>query len=90
MAPDGALVREGEFASIEAAWSRASDMGSRWCFYPVAIVTGESRSDLARIVDAPEELKHYVGLSLRTLARAFAANSEAVCDWINGKAPLCI
>lgn len=88
MAPDGALVKEGRFPTIEAAWSRASDMGSRWWFYPVCLVTGPSISDRARIVAAPDGAKQLEGFTLRTVARLFAANEQHVCDWINGKCPL--
>ncbi len=88
MAPDGATVREGCFESTEAAWERAQGMGSRWFFYPVSLVTGEAgTSDRARIVDAPRELRPFIGKSVGTLRRWFAANSEMVCDWLNRKAP---
>jgi hypothetical protein len=86
MAPDGATVREGQFDSVQDAWHRSQDMGSRWFFYPLHLVTGPARSDLARIVDAPRELEHYKGRTLRTLARSIAANSETACAWINGEA----
>lgn len=89
IAPDGAIVREGEFPSIQAAWDRASDMGSRWFFYPVCVVTGASRSDRARVLDCPEGLKEYAqGRTLKSVCAMFARNSEAVCEWVNGKAPL--
>lgn len=33
-APDGAFITEGEFKTIEQAWNRINDWGSRWYFYP--------------------------------------------------------
>ncbi len=90
MAPDGATVREGQFDSVESCWQRAQDMGSRWFFYPLHLVTGPSRSDLARIADTPRELEHWRGRSVRSLARAIAANADHVCDWLNGKTPLAL
>lgn len=88
LAPDGAAVREGDFPSIESAWDRSNDMGSRWFFYPVHVVTGPSRSPKARIVAAPQGLEGFIGRPLSTLSAAFAQNSDAICAWINGEAPL--
>ncbi len=60
-------------------------MGSRWFFYPVHLVTGSMGT---KIIDAPNELKDFVGRKLSTLSKAFSKNSQNVCDWINGNAPL--
>jgi hypothetical protein len=83
MSPDGEFVTEGEFTSIQKAWERAEDMGSRWFFYPVCFVTGKKK-----IIDAPEELKSFIGCNLLTISKIFKFNSKRICDWINGHAPL--
>lgn len=82
IAPDGEYKTEGEdFPSVESAWQRADDMGSRWFFYPVNVVTGKDR-----IISVPHGMSQdWIGKSFRRLCRAFAAESEHVCDWINGK-----
>jgi hypothetical protein len=91
MAPDGATVREGEFETVEAAWRRASDMGSRWYFYPICMVTGLARGDKARIVAVPDGMpKDWIGRTVGTLAKACAADSEHACDYANGNCPFCI
>jgi len=85
MAPDGATVTEGrDFPTIEAAWERADDMGSRWYFYPVSIVT----TPKGFIRDIPRGMgRHWIGRRVSTLARAFASDEQAVCDWLNGEMP---
>ncbi len=89
MAPDGATVREGLFPDVEAAWERASDMGSRWYFYPIRLVTGPSRSDLARIVSVPHGVSDFWrGRTVRSFAQTVALNPDAVSAWLEGRAPL--
>jgi hypothetical protein len=64
------------------------DMGSRWFFYPVSVVTGDTpRPQLARIIDAPRELRPFIGKRLSMLTKYFAENAEMICDWINGESP---
>lgn len=89
IAPDGDAVREGEFETVEAAWNRAADMGSRWFFYPVSIITGTADAKRARIVAVPDGMDaSWIGRKLATLQKVFAANSQHICDWVNGKCPL--
>lgn len=89
LAPDGDAVREGEFPTIQAALNRASDMGSRWFFYPVPIVTGTARPETAVILAVPDGMPdQWIGKRLSSLRKAFATNADHVCDWINGKCPL--
>lgn len=91
LAPDGESVREGEFDSIAAAWERGQDMGSRWYFYPVQIVTGPARSDRARILETPHGMpQEWKGRTLGKLKRAFAADSEHAADYCNGLCRLMI
>lgn len=74
MACDGAYVTEGtDFASVDAAWERADDMGSRWYFYPFCFVTTESG---LTIKDAPEMLKHLVGWRVKKVKQHFETTSE--------------
>ncbi len=64
-------------------------MGSRWFFYPVHVVTGASRSEMARVLDCHPALKEYAqGRTIKSLCALFERNSDAVCRWINGEAPL--
>lgn len=89
LAPDGATVREGNFPTIQAAWDRASDMGSRWFFYPICVVTGPARTARARIMDIHPAMREYaLGRTLGALPGMLARNEDAVCAWINGDAPL--
>lgn len=89
LAPDGESKREGEFPNVKSAWERSSDMGSRWYFYPVHVVTGPARSDRARILSVPNGMHSlWEGKTLGKLKRAFAADPEHVADYCNGKTPL--
>ncbi len=84
IAPDGACVTEGRFESVEAAWDRFTDMGSRWIFYPIAVVTGPSSTDRARIVDVlPEVGSYWKGCTLRRFRNAISERADDVCSWIN-------
>ena len=65
--------KDGTFDSIDAAWRRAGDMGSRWYFYPFYFVTGESS---VRIVDVSDSLDFTVGKSIKTVKRFFKMVSE--------------
>ena len=89
IAPDGAFVTEGEFATIQDAWNRAFDMGSRWFFYPIPIVTGAtSNTRLARIVSIPDGMpREWVGKTLGRLSKVFADNAQHVADYCNGLCP---
>jgi hypothetical protein len=91
LAPDGDFVREGEFPTVDAAWDRSSDMGSRWIFYPLHIVTGTARTDAARIADVPHGMpEQWKGRAVRSLVRAMKAEPQAVIDYLEGRAPLCL
>jgi hypothetical protein len=90
VAPDGESVTErNDFPSVESAWQRAEDMGSRWIFYPISIVTTAGRAAIIRDVPEwfPEEWK---GKRLATLLEAIAANSEHAAEYCNGETPFVI
>jgi len=84
IAPDGESVTErNDFKSIDEAWERSSDMGSRWFFYPIHVVTGKRK-----ILDVPDGMsKHWIGRNIETLQREIKANSDEICDWVNGDTP---
>ena len=50
---DGEKVTEGEFPTISDAQNRSEFMGSRWCFYPIHVVTGK-----IKILDIPDEIEY--------------------------------
>lgn len=91
IAPDGehqterGYERDG-FPTIDAAWDHANDLGSKWIFYPIAVVTA---GETIRAVPhgMPEE---WIGRKLATLCKAFAADSQHVCDYVNGETPCCV
>ena len=86
LAPDGERVTErNDFPTIEAAWSHANDMGSRWFFYPICVVTAGG-SEIIRAV--PENFpKEWDGKRLSTLRACFAKHSQHVADFCNGRCP---
>lgn len=88
IAPDGEHQTEGRphdpYPSTESAWNRSNDMGSRWFFYPIHVVTSTGKI----IADVPHGMsKEWIGRRLATLCKAIAAHSEHACDYINGKTP---
>jgi hypothetical protein len=78
------MVTEGRnFKSIDAAWDRSSDMGSRWFFYPIHVVTGKRK-----ILAVPDGMgEHWKGRNIETLQSAINELSEEICDWVNGECP---
>lgn len=78
IAPDGASVREGEFDSIESAWDRASEMGSRWFFYPFHVVTGSCDPDKCRVVSAPDGYDFLRSLKFKTVRTWISLNSSTI------------
>jgi len=97
LAPDGTIITESrEFPTVQAAWDRSSDMGSRWFFYPIHVVTGPGapgihRPALSRIIAVPHGMDaEWKGRALGTLAKALAADSQHAADYCNGLTPLCV
>jgi len=69
IALQGDRVLEGEFDSVDSARQRSADMGSRWIFYPVHVVTTRK----GKIVDvALPELNYFVGRYIKTLQSELA------------------
>lgn len=88
IALDGESIREGVFPSVEAAWERNEDMGSRWFFYPMRIVTGPARSDRARVLSVPDGMNsEWVGRTLGRVKKALAANQDTAIAYLEGKQP---
>ena len=88
IATDGSMVWEGSFLQpfpdTDAAWRRASDMGSRWFFYPIHVVTS-LRGFIADVPNGMSDL--WIGKSVYTLARAIEDNQGHACDYIAGRCP---
>lgn len=91
IAPDGEHVTEKRwhdpFPDTDAAWRWSSEMGSRWFFYPIHVVT-TPRKIIAAVPDGMA--KEWIGRRLSTLCKVIASDAQHACDWINGKTPLCI
>lgn len=74
---------EDTFESVEKAWDWASDMGSRWFFYPFCFVVSASGET---IKDAQFPLEFLIGKKVRTVMNLFEKTSklpelkDADCD----------
>lgn len=67
---DGDYVTEGrDFESIDEAWDRSEDMGSRWYFYPFHFVLTASGKTVA---ESPDNLERFNGKRIKTVAKEFA------------------
>lgn len=70
MSFDGDYVTEKRgFDTVSNAWNHASDMGSRWFFYPFCFVTSASGKT---IVDVPEGLEDMKHKRVKTIQAMFA------------------
>ena len=57
LALDGEKVTEGQFDTVSDALTRSDNMGSRWFFYPIHVVTGQ-----VKILDVPDFVETERGL----------------------------
>lgn len=85
IAPDGEYKIEGRayrpFRNTAAAWQHVSDMGSRWIFYPIAVVTS------IKGIIADGMSKEWIGRRITTLIKTIAADAEHVADYCDRKCP---
>lgn len=87
IAPDGEFITEGrEFPAIESAWNRNENMGSRWIFYPIHVVTTAGKAAIIR--DVPHGMvKEWIGKRLSSLIKAMKERGEDATNYANGDAP---
>ena len=71
IATDGDHRTEGEFETVEDAWDYINDMGSRWYFYPVNVV-----SDHDIIIESPDGFDYLNGMNVRDLANVATELSD--------------
>ena len=74
IATDGDHRTEGEFADIADAWEYISDMGSRWFFYPIHVV-----SNNGVVVEAAPEFTYLEGMDVRDLP-SVANEMQETCE----------
>lgn len=83
---DGDYVTEGQFATVEDAWKRNDDMGSRWVFYPLRVVIKTVKivsvgNDLyVEGIGFNYQLGDYVGRNLSTLVRDLSSYYKEYVD----------
>lgn len=74
MSFDGDTKTEGwDFPTVNDAWERSNDMGSRWYFYPFHFVTTASGKTIA---DASALLSWTIGRRVKTVQRIFAEHAK--------------
>lgn len=86
ISPDGDTKQEGrDFTSIDYAWERNEDMGSRWVFFPMRVIAGPTGK---RIVSVPTGMyTDWIGHSVSKLCLAIQNKPEEVLKWLNGEIP---
>ena len=80
-ATDGEWVTDYRVSTIQEVWNAHNNAGSRWFFYPIAVVIadhGTLTTATQRIVDAPDLLADFKGKSLNTLSKFIKENP----DWV--------
>lgn len=69
MSFDGDWKEEAEqFENTDDAWSYASDLGSKWYFYPFHFVVDQA----GEVVGAPSPMEHLEGMTIEDVASHFA------------------
>lgn len=85
--PEGDSVTDFRRDTKEEVWNEVANMGSRWIFYPIVVVTTEQT-----VVDAPAGLKFFIGKRVKTLRkflqREWDTRKDEICDMINADAPM--
>lgn len=74
IAPDGELVSEGEFDTIEKARERWANIGSRWIFHPFGAICDTDNK--YRVVETASPLLPMQGLDIWELCDFVASNKE--------------
>lgn len=72
MATDGAIITNSMHKDKTSAWQEASNIGSKWIFYPIALIA----SDKNYIVDIVPELEFFRGKRVSTLQYYASKNSS--------------
>jgi hypothetical protein len=88
IAPDGDYVTDYGADTVEEVWERVDNGGSRWFFYPFAVVIrgeggansmhGRRISRRQRVVSAPSELTAFEGRTVGTLIDYLAEHGERI------------
>jgi len=71
MSFDGDYKIEGEFKTVNNAWEYASNIGSKWYFYPFCFVVTSTT-----IIDTPLHLHMFKGKRIKTVSKIFKTYSE--------------
>lgn len=76
LAPNGDWATTAHGTTMKEAEDRSSNMGSEWLFYPYHFIVKNTRvggimklNRKGRVLDAPDELKHWVNKSIGTLLK---------------------
>jgi hypothetical protein len=85
--PEGDYVTDFEDRNTkEEVWKEVENMGSRWIFYPIALVGTDKR-----IVDTPEGLEFLKGKGIKKvrefLSKEWKEKAQHICDCINAGMP---
>ena len=68
---DGKYITEGEFKTIEEAWNRINDWGSRWIFFPIpAVIKGNT------IVDSCDILPEWKNKRIKTISKMLEKDGD--------------
>lgn len=62
---DNVFRKDGFFETVEEAWERNDDMGSRWVFYPIRVIANEEDRSIASVCDGMSQ--EYIGAPLERL-----------------------
>lgn len=78
-APDGARVTDfHNRESIEQVWSMVADMGSRWIFYPLVVVTGDDGIIVAGYRNGTVDTEQLVGMTEKEAGQFIKERCEIV------------
>ena len=80
-ASDGNWVTDCRRETVQEVRDAVADSGSRWLFYPIAVVIvdhGSVTTGRQRIVDTPASLAMFKGLSLKTFGDYIGANPDEI------------
>lgn len=79
------MTERDDFPSIRAAWEHAADMGSRWFFYPILVVTAGRSKVIRGVPDGIME--EWEGRQLATFLKTIREEADAVAEFVRGEAP---
>ena len=85
--PSGDYVTDFQRETIDEIWEEVADMGSRWIFYPIVMIT--NGTSIVSTCEGAEWLnRKRIKTVVSFLEKEWETRAEKICDGLNNGTPL--